>query len=111
MPPILVGVPEAPMTAIERGRNSFSSDCVDGRVMNPPGAPRAVAHDPEKCERFSDKSMRNIKDVEIGLRRQTTLPTMRACRASGGLTNGASAPPITGCWRLAAESPACGHTL
>jgi hypothetical protein len=25
---------------------------------------RDLAHDPEKCERFSDKIMRKIKDVE-----------------------------------------------
>jgi hypothetical protein len=25
---------------------------------------RELAHDPEKCERFSDKIMRKIKDVE-----------------------------------------------
>jgi hypothetical protein len=34
------------------------------RVLTPVSSASALAHDPEKCERSSDKIMRKIKDVE-----------------------------------------------
>ena len=37
-----------------------------------------LAHDPEKCERFSDKIMRKIKDAE---RASVSIETDRALRA------------------------------